>query len=272
MFKKILIANRGEIAVRIIRTCREMGIRTVAIYEAADQGSLHVRLADECVTVPDHHAFMDSEQIIDIARQVGADAVHPGYGFLAEDAAFIQACDEAELMFIGPPANVVALTRNKIGALERARAAGIPTVNFSAVSFSEAEGDNLRIAADEMGYPMVLKSCSGGRGRGERLVTKPEYLTDAVRRSRSEARTVYGNQRLYIEQAILPAHQVGVQILADRQGNMIHLGEREGSLIQHNQKIIEKLPPWFNGRTARGTAGNCAGNSAVVQLSKHRDS
>jgi acetyl/propionyl-CoA carboxylase alpha subunit len=242
MFRKVLIANRGEIAVRIIRTCREMGLSTVALYETADRGSLHVRLADECAAVPDHHAFLDAALLIRLAQQHGADAIHPGYGFLAEDPEFIRACDEVGITFLGPPVEVVARTRNKIGALQTVRAAGIPTVMFSEQSFSEDEGAALQRTAEVIGYPLVLKSCSGGRGRGERLVTRPEQLAEATRRSRAEARTIYGNQQLYLERAILPAHQVGVQIMGDAAGNLIHLGEREGSLIQHNQKIVEESP------------------------------
>lgn len=239
---KVLIANRGEIAVRIIRTCREMGLRTVALYEAADRGSLHVRLADEAIEMPDHHAFLDGAHLLAAARQSGADALHPGYGFLAEDPDFISACAEAGLTFIGPPAEVVAQTRHKIGALQKVHGAGFSTVTFSDSSFGEGEDEALRAAAAEIGFPLVLKSCRGGRGRGERLVMRPEHLDEAIRRSRAEARTVYGDHRLYLERAILPAHQVGVQIMGDTTGALIHLGEREGSLILHNQKIIEESP------------------------------
>ncbi len=242
MFNKILIANRGEIAVRIIRTCREMGIHTVAVYEASDRSSLHVRLADECVPLPGPRSYMEPETILAIAQQYGVDAIHPGYGYLAENADFIRACDAAGIAFIGPPADVVETLRNKIGALETARAAGIPTVVHSPRSFAEDEFDQLRAAATEIGYPIVLKSCRGGRGRGERVVADALHLAEAVRRAQVETQAVYGNKQLYVERAILPAHQVGVQILADRQGNLLHLGEREGSVVQSNQKIIEEEP------------------------------
>lgn len=242
MFEKVLIANRGEIAVRIIRTCRELGLHTVALYEAADKGSLHVRLADETAEVSDYRTFLDAAQIVAIAQRMGADAVHPGYGFIAEDTAFIRACADAGLVFIGPPAEVVELVRNKIGTLQRARAAGVQTVTFSESSFNDEAYDALEAAAERIGYPVVIKSCSGGRGRGERLVLKPQHLPEAVRRSRAEAQAVYGNRQLYVERAILPAHQVAVQIMGDRTGQIIHLGEREGSLIQHNQKIIVEGP------------------------------
>jgi len=242
MFTKLLIANRGEIAVRIIRTCREMGIHTVAVYEASDRGSLHVRLADECVLLAGPRSYMEPETILTIARQYGVDAIHPGYGYLAENSDFIRACDAAGIIFIGPPADVVETLRDKIGTLETARAAGIPTVSHSPRSFAEDEFDQLRAAAEAIGYPVVLKSCRGGRGRGERVVADALHLPEAVRRAQVETQAVYGNKQLYVERAILPAHQVGVQIVADKHGNLIHLGEREGSVVQSNQKIIEEEP------------------------------
>lgn len=242
MFKKILIANRGEIAVRIVRTCREMNIRTVALYEKSDRDSLHVRLADECVEVPSHLSFMEIDTILSIALEQGVDAVHPGYGFLAEDSQFINACNAAGIVFIGPPAEIVDAVRSKIGALEKARAAGIRTVHHSPRSYAEEEYDELAAQAAEIGYPLVIKSCRGGRGRGERMVNNPDQLAEAVRRSQVESQSVYGNKQVFLERAILPAHQVGVQIVADQHGNVIHLGEREGSIIQSNQKIVEEAP------------------------------
>ncbi len=242
MFKKLLIANRGEIAVRIIRTCRELGIETVALYDPTDRASLHVRLADACVPVANYHSFMDVDLIIELAQAQGADAIHPGYGFLAEDASFVRACEAANITFIGPPAAVVEPLRDKIGTLQAAAAAGIRTVAHSPVSFGEEENEALADSAETVGYPLVIKSCSGGRGRGERLVTSPAHLDESIRRSRVEAQRVYGDSRLFLERAILPAHQVGVQIVADSQGRRIHLGEREGSIIHSNQKIVEEAP------------------------------
>jgi acetyl/propionyl-CoA carboxylase alpha subunit len=242
MFKKILIANRGEIAVRIIRTCREMGIRTVALYEISDRDSLHVRLADDSVQLPSHHSFMDQDTIMSVALEQRVDAIHPGYGFLAEDAGFIRTCEAAGIVFIGPPADVVEATRNKIGALEKARAAGFRTVAHSPRSYDEDEFDALAAEAATIGYPLVVKSCRGGRGRGERLVNAPSHLAEIVRRAQVEAKAVYGHNQLFLERAILPAHQVGVQIVADRHGNLVHLGDREGSIIHSNQKIMEEAP------------------------------
>ncbi|MEW5985331.1 MAG: biotin carboxylase N-terminal domain-containing protein [Chloroflexota bacterium] len=247
MFRKMLIANRGEIAVRIERTCREMGIQTVALYEAADRRSLHVRLADECVPLNSPQGFLDGQAILEIAQAKGVDAIHPGYGYLAEEASFIRACNEADIVFIGPPAVVVERVRHKIDTLRRARAAGFPTVEYAPTIFDadDLAGDDgraLHEAVAHLGYPVVIKSCSGGRGRGERLVWSADRLLEAARRAQAEAQAVYGNRRVYLERAILPAHQVGVQIVADEYGRLIHLGEREGSVQYGSRKVIEEAP------------------------------
>lgn len=242
MFKKILIANRGEIAVRIIRTCREMGILTLALFEPADRDCLHVRLADECVDLEGPDAFFDIDHIVRIAHENGADAIHPGYGFLAERSDFIRACDDDGIVFIGPPAGVVAQAEYKIGTLQRVSAVGYPTVMHSNRSFQETEMDALRAAAGNLGYPLVVKSCRGGRGRGEQLVKRPGALAEAVRRAQVESHAVYGDRYVYLEKAILPAHQVGVQVIAGPDGRVIHLGEREGSALIRNQKVIEEAP------------------------------
>lgn len=242
MFKKILIANRGEIAVRIVRACREMGINTIALYEPSDKDSLHVRLADECALITSPAEFFNQERILAIAQERGADAIHPGYGFLAEEVSFIRACDEAGITFIGPSAEVVEVVRDKIGALQKARQAGFPTVTHSAVSYGEFQLEAMLLSADSLGYPLVIKSCSGGRGIGEKLVRSPEKLEETVRRAQAEAQAVYGSRQVYLEKAILPAHQVNVQIVADKYGRMVHLGEREGSLQVSNRKLVEESP------------------------------
>lgn len=251
MFKRILIANRGEIAVRVVRTCREMGITTVALYEAADRSSLHVRLADESVQLDSPADFLDADVVLAIARQKEVDAVHPGYGFLAEEASFIRACEAAGIVFIGPPAEVVEPLRNKIDALENVRLAGFPTVKHSASSFSPDDFDAMLASANSMGYPVIIKSCSGGRGRGARFVASKGEFTEAARQAAVESQAVYGNRRVYLERAILPAYQVGVQVMADRHGNLIHLGEREGSLLQKGQKIVEEAPALCLNETQR---------------------
>ncbi len=242
MFSKILIANRGEIAVRIARTCREMDIPTVALYEAADETSLHIRLADECVLLQTARGFNDMDAILDLARAKGADAIHPGYGFLAENVEFIQRCNDAGIAFIGPPRATVAQAVAKIETLDAARAAGIPTVQASGACLNEQDLPALRAEAERLGYPVVVKSCRGGRGRGERVIYSAEALEQTVRRAQAEAQAVYGDRQVFIEKAILPAHQIGVQILADQFGNLVHLGEREGSLLQGNRKVIEESP------------------------------
>lgn len=242
MFKKVLIANRGEVAVRIIRACREMGLETVALYDPSDLDSLHVRLADDCVAVDSPAGLRDPQLILAIATAKGVEAIHPGYGFLAEESTFIEACQAANITFIGPPAGVVAQLGNKIDTLNKAQAAGFPTVSYSPRFFTPDQLTALEAQAEQMGYPLVVKSCAGGRGRGERLVFGPGRLAETVRRAQAEAQAVYGSRALYLEKAILPAHQVGVQILADRYGHFIHLGEREGSLQYSNRKVIEESP------------------------------
>lgn len=242
MFKKILIANRGEIAVRIIQTCREMGIRSLAIYEAPDQSSLHVRLADECAALDSPGGYSNQDAIIEIARQRGADAIHPGYGFLAERPDFVRACQQAGIAFIGPSLEALAQLSNKLGALQTVRAAGLPTVYAIESFFESHETARIQSAAESIGYPLVIKSCRGGRGRGERLVRRPAQLAEAFRQAQREAEAYYGSNHVFMERAILPAHQINVQILADQQGNLIALGDQEGSLIRGNQIIIEEAP------------------------------
>ena len=242
MFRKVIVANRGEIAVRIIRTCRDMGIETVALYQTPDKGSLHVRLADEVALLQSPAGFMDQELILRIAQEKQADAIHAGYGFLAERDDFIARCDQSGIKFIGPPAEIVAQVRQKINVLEQASAAGYPTIPRSDCVYDASEADSIHKEADRLGYPLVVKSCRGGRGRGERLVWSADRLETALRRSQAEAQSIYDDRRVFLEKALLPAHQIGVQIVGDSQGSRIHLGEREGSLLYGNQKIVEEAP------------------------------
>jgi acetyl/propionyl-CoA carboxylase alpha subunit len=242
MFKKILIANRGEIAVRIIRTCRDMGIQTVALYGSSDRDSLHVRLADECMPVTSELRYGDKDEVLALARQTGADAIHPGYGFLAEEADFAQMCADAGVAFIGPPPQVIARLRNKIDTLEAANRAGFDTPLHSETSFGAQDFALMQAAAADMGYPLVVKSCRGGRGRGERVINSPDELARKVDAARREARMIYGDESVYLEQVIAPSHHISVQILGDFAGSIIHLGEREGSLTRHNQKLVEEAP------------------------------
>jgi acetyl/propionyl-CoA carboxylase alpha subunit len=242
MFKKILIANRGEIAARIVRACRSMGILSVVLYEKEDISSLHVRLADECVLLDAPDGFLNLDAILRIARQTNADAIHPGYGFLAEEPEFVEACDAAGITFIGPSAETMEQVRSKINALHVAAAAGFQTVEYSEFSYGHEELSDIPQAAAEMGFPLVIKSCRGGRGLGERWVDSAENLANVVRYAQQQSLETYGHRRVYLEKAILPAHQVGVQILGDKHGNLIHLGEREGSIITRGSKIVEESP------------------------------
>lgn len=242
MFNKILIANRGEIAARIVRTCRDMGIPTVALYEAVDLGSLHVRLADECVPLKPGQSYRDMHGIIEIARAIGADAIHPGYGFLAEQPEFVRACEAAGITFIGPPSDVVATLHNRLGVLERARAAGFATPTYAPRTFGESDLEALQSEAEQLGYPLLIKPCAGGFGRGTRLVYRPENLITAVQHAQAEAHIVFGESEIYLERAILPAHYIEVQTLGDQDGDLIHLGERQTSLPLHSQRIIEESP------------------------------
>lgn len=242
MFKKILIANRGEIAVRIIRTCRDMGIKTVAVFGNSDRDSLHVRLADQCAPILSERRYGDKAEVLAIAKATGADAIHPGYGFLAEEADFAQMCADAGIAFIGPPPAVIERLRIKIDAIREVQAAGFPVPPNSGRSFAMEETETLLEAAHKMGFPLVVKSCKGGRGRGERVIHKAEDAVRLVGEAQREAMMIYGNGMMYLERVIAPSHHIAVQILADGQGNVIHLGEREGSITRHNQKLVEEAP------------------------------
>jgi len=241
MFKKILIANRGEIAVRIARTCRDLGIASVALYDDTDAGSLHVRLADQCLRLSSSAGYVDQGEVIRLALAAGAEAIHPGYGFLSEKPDFIRACEAAGLMFIGPPADVVATLKDKIATLRHVAEAGFRTPRHSAASYDD-EFDLLRAEAGRIGYPVVIKSCSGGRGRGTRVVRSPDLLVDGVRQAQASSAAVFRDRRVYLEQAILPSRYVEVQLLGDRQGHLIQLGERDSSIQRNNQKLVTESP------------------------------
>jgi acetyl/propionyl-CoA carboxylase alpha subunit len=242
MFKKILIANRGEIATRIIRTCREMGILTVALYTSADRDSLHVRLADEAHMLHSPNRYGDADEVLAIAQKTGAAAIHPGYGFLAEEAGFAERCADEGIVFIGPPPSVIRSVRDKIEAMEAVKRAGYRVPLYADLPGADAEEAALQQAANSVGYPLIVKSARGGRGRGARVVMRADGLSEAVRAARYEAELIYGDDHLYVERAIAPSHYLAVQVLADAHGNIVHLGEREGSLLRHNQKLIEESP------------------------------
>ena len=242
MFKKILIANRGEIATRITRTCREMGIETVALYTLSDRDSLHVRLASEAVQLQSPLRYGDADEILEIAQRFGVDAIHPGYGFLAEEAGFAERCAQAGIVFIGPPAAVLTAVRHKLDAMQLVRTAGYQVPNFVDLPDDLIDADAMATLAEQIGYPLIVKSARGGRGRGARVVMHPERLAESVQAARREAMMIYGDDHVYLERAIVPSHYVVVQVLGDRHGNLVHLGEREGSLLRHNQKLIEESP------------------------------
>ncbi|MBK8170329.1 MAG: acetyl-CoA carboxylase biotin carboxylase subunit [Sandaracinaceae bacterium] len=238
---KVLVANRGEIAVRIMRTCREMGIRTVAVYSEADRAALHVRMADEAYPIgpaPSAQSYLLPERIIDACKKSGADAVHPGYGFLSEKPAFAQACKDAGLNFIGPDASAMIAMGSKPAAREKMIAAGVPVVP----GVSAGTADELAAAADEVGYPVMLKAANGGGGKGMRLVERREDLRDSYERARSEAKSAFNDDTVYLEKAVVRPRHVEIQVLADQHGNAVHLFERDCSIQRRHQKVVEETP------------------------------
>jgi len=243
MFRKVLIANRGEIAVRIIRTLREMGIGAVAVYSDADRTSLHVRMADEAAHVgpsPSAESYLCIDRLIDAARTHGAEAIHPGYGFLSENAEFAAACDAAGLVFIGPSAESIRKMGLKTPARELAIAAGVPVV--PGMQHAARDAEEARMFARDCGYPVLLKAVAGGGGKGMRRVDGDEDLGSAFRDAASEAERAFGNAAIYVEKLIEQPRHIEVQLMGDRQGHIIYLGERECSLQRRHQKIMEECP------------------------------
>jgi acetyl-CoA carboxylase biotin carboxylase subunit len=239
----ILIANRGEIAVRVIRACRELGLRSVAVYSDADRHALHVRLADEAQYIgppPATQSYLNFERILDAARRANADAIHPGYGFLSENPDFVAACRAARIVFIGPPAEVQRQMGEKTAARRAAQAAHVPIVPGTLTDLEDV--DQATRLAQEIGYPVLLKAAAGGGGKGIRLVNRPEELAASLRAARSEASSSFGDSSVYLEKAITPARHIEVQILADMHGHVVHLGERECSIQRRHQKLIEESP------------------------------
>lgn len=242
MFRKVLIANRGEIAIRILRACEERGLQTVAIYSEADREAPHVRRAHEAYCVgpaPAQESYLRIDRILDVARRSGADAIHPGYGFLAENAEFARACREAGIAFIGPSPEAIAAMGDKVAARQRLQAAGIPVVPGTTRGLSD---DEALAAAREIGFPVMIKAAAGGGGKGMRLVRRPEELPAALGMARREAMSAFGDDRIYLEKVIENARHIEIQILADAHGNIIHLGERECSIQRRHQKLIEEAP------------------------------
>ena len=246
MFKKILIANRGEIAVRVLRTCRAMRLPTVAVYSDADRAARHVRLADEALRIgpaPATQSYLSIDRILDAARQTGADAIHPGYGFLSENARFAEACAISGIKFVGPSADAMGLMGSKTSARRVMQEAGVPVVpGTTAPLGSRAEAEKV---ADEIGFPLMLKASGGGGGKGMRLVRSKGELASSYEQARDEAMGAFGDPDLYIEKAIPAPRHVEVQVLGDEHGRVVHLGERECSVQRRHQKLLEECPSPF---------------------------
>ncbi|MEV7444769.1 acetyl-CoA carboxylase biotin carboxylase subunit [Streptomyces sp. NPDC091204] len=263
MFSTVLVANRGEIAVRVIRTLRELGIRSVAVFSDADADARHVREADTAVRIGPAAAaesYLSVERLLDAARRTGAEAVHPGYGFLAENAAFAQACADAGLAFIGPPASAISLMGDKIRAKETVKAAGVPVVPGSSGSgLTDAE---LVAAAAEIGMPVLLKPSAGGGGKGMRLVRDEAVLAEEIAAARREAKSSFGDDTLLVERWIDRPRHIEIQVLADAHGNVVHLGERECSLQRRHQKVIEEAPSVLLDEKTRAAMGAAAVDAA----------
>jgi propionyl-CoA carboxylase alpha chain len=256
MFEKILIANRGEIACRIMRTARRLGIATVAVYSEADRDSLHVEMADESVCIgpaPSTESYLAIERIVDACRTTGSNAVHPGYGFLSENPAFPRALAEAGVTFIGPPVAAVEAMGDKITSKRIAEEAGVNSVPGHLEALSDGE-EAVRVAAG-IGYPVMLKASAGGGGKGMRVATNDEECRDGFERARSEAASSFGDDRVFVEKFITDPRHIEIQVLADTHGNVIHLGERECSIQRRHQKVIEEAPSPFVDKDMRSAMG-----------------
>lgn len=263
MFSKILIANRGEIALRIIRACRELDIETVAVYSLADKDNLHVQMADEAVCIggaPANQSYLNISNIIAAAINTGAEAIHPGYGFLAENAYFADLCATNNIEFIGPAPEVINLLGDKVKAKQLAQQVGVPTVPGS----DGAAGTLEEIAqlAESIGYPIIIKASAGGGGRGMRLAHSKSALKEALGMARMEAGASFGNDEVYIEKYIEEPRHIEIQILGDKHGNIIHLGERDCSLQRRHQKLLEESPSSFVNEELRKSMGAVAVKAA----------
>lgn len=257
MFKKILIANRGEIAVRVIRACREMGIETVAVYSEADSEALHVRMADEAYLVgkpPSNESYLRWEKILEVAKESGAEAIHPGYGFLSENADFVRNVEKAGITFIGPPPEVMEGMGGKISARQIAIDAGVPVVPGNNKPLESVE-EALEVAV-EYGFPVMLKAAAGGGGKGMRLVHDETELKSGFENSKAEALASFGDDVIYLEKAVLRPRHIEIQIMGDSHGNHVHLGERECSIQRRHQKVIEEAPSPINSAELRGKMGS----------------
>jgi acetyl-CoA carboxylase, biotin carboxylase subunit len=244
MFKKVLVANRGEIALRIICACKELGVSTVAVYSDADRHSLHVRFADQAICIGparSYESYLNIPSIISAAEIANVDAIHPGYGYLAESAYFAEVCQTCGVKFIGPPPEAIQLMGDKARARQKVQEAGLPIIPGSGL-IGEERTDRVREIADEIGYPLIIKASAGGGGRGMRIVRDPGQLQDALDTARSESLGAFGSADVYIEKYLVNPRHIEFQILADQKGRVVHLGERECSVQRRHQKLIEETP------------------------------
>ena len=261
--RKVLVANRGEIAVRVIRTCREMDIPTVAVYSDADRSALHVRLADEAVHIgppPSRQSYLDVQRILDAARATGADAIHPGYGFLSENAGFVRACETAGITFIGPPASAMDAMGEKTRARANMEKAGVPVVPGSIAPFPSVT--EARAYAERIGFPVMLKAAGGGGGKGMRRVESLAEFDSAWRSAKGEALNAFGNDAVYLEKYLEEPHHVEIQVFADQAGNTVHLNERECSAQRRHQKVVEETPSPILTPQLRSAMGEVAVKAA----------
>jgi acetyl-CoA carboxylase biotin carboxylase subunit len=240
-FRKVLVANRGEIAVRVTRTLREMGIGAVAVYSEVDRAALHVRVADEAYLIgpaPAADSYLRADKIVSVAKKAGCDAIHPGYGFLSENPVLPEACERAGIVFIGPPASAMRAMGSKTAAREKMAAAGVPIVPGARCETTE----EALVAAKRIGFPVMLKAASGGGGKGMRLVASEGEMASSWERARSEAKKFFGDDTVYLEKALVRPRHVEIQVLGDREGNLVHVFERDCSIQRRNQKVVEETP------------------------------
>lgn len=263
MFRKILIANRGEIAVRIIRACRELGIRSVAVYSTADKSSLHAQIADEAVCIgppATKDSYLNMNAVIQAAINTGADAIHPGFGFLSENPQFARLCEKSGIVFIGPSYKSIEMLGDKAAAKETMANAGVPVIPGSKGAVKSLE--EARQIADKAGYPVLVKASAGGGGRGIRRVDSAKELESQMIAAQQEAKSFFGDDTVYIEKFLINPHHVEIQIIADKQGNTIYLGERDCSMQRRNQKVLEECPSPIVDDELRKKMGNAAVTAA----------
>ncbi|HET8978908.1 MAG TPA: biotin carboxylase N-terminal domain-containing protein, partial [Solirubrobacteraceae bacterium] len=266
MFSKVLIANRGEIAVRVIRACEELGIATVAVYSELDRDAIHVRRADEAYLLgpgPASESYLNIEKILEVIDKSGAEAVHPGYGFLAENAAFAKALEDHGTVFIGPPASAIEAMGSKTRARELMREAGVPIVPGTTEPVQTIE-DARRIIDETIGYPVAVKAAGGGGGKGFRVALSEDKLSDAFEGAAREGEKFFGDATVYLERYLPDPRHVEVQVLADSHGNVIHLGERDCSLQRRHQKLIEEAPAPAVDEELRARIGKIATEAAAA--------